>query len=328
MSEPKLTPTFRDTHGNGAIAGPNPMMTMTGDLAFPQMPPVPIAMAPPPLAGIKSIQLAPQSAPAIEEPKKKARGRPKKLLTTKELPEALKTSPVAPAAEPRPLKVALIGTAPSSRALAPYNDPSWTIWACSPGNMGQIPRADAWFEIHGNLLTPENKHYGEPYVEWMKKLPIPLYMHDQSQVPNAISFPKDILVEKYGRGFFTSSFAWMMAFAIECGAAEIALYGIDMASRNEYILQRPGFSFFKWIAEQQGIKVTAPNESDIMQPPGLYGYSDCTPMGRKIIARRIEMQGRLTQLRAQRDQINQQIVYLEGAAEDLDYFESIWMGQG
>src|SRR5512143_2413950 len=69
---------------------------------------------------------------------------------------------VVPIVEPAPLKVALIGTAPSSRMLAPYNDPSWKIWACSPGNMNAIPKADVWFEIHKNLLWPECKSYGEP----------------------------------------------------------------------------------------------------------------------------------------------------------------------
>ena len=54
---------------------------------------------------------------------------------------------------------------------------------------------------------------------------------------------------------FTSSFAWMMAFAMKQGASEIALYGIDMASRDEYILQRPGFYFFRHEAKRRGIKV-------------------------------------------------------------------------
>src|SRR5215831_4146159 len=73
-----------------------------------------------------------------------------------------------PPAEPVPLKVALIGTAPSSRMLAPYNDPSWKIWGCSPGNMKILPRADVWFEVHSNLLWPEHLSYGEPYIAWLK----------------------------------------------------------------------------------------------------------------------------------------------------------------
>ena len=241
-----------------------------------------------------------------------------------------------PPKEPEPLKVALIGTAPSSRMLAPFNDLSWKIWVCSPGNMNVVPRVDVWFEIHGNLLWPECKAYGEPYIEWLKKQPFPIYTQDQSLVPNALSFPVDEIVKEFGRDFFTSSFAWMLAFAMHSGAKEIALFGIDMASREEYILQRPGFFFFRHIAHMRGIKVWAPNESDIMQSPGLYGYSEMKPFGRKILARKQELKDRIAQMEQQQlPQLEQQVVqtkhnisYLKGALEDLDYMESIWIGQG
>ena len=231
-----------------------------------------------------------------------------------------------PTVEPQPLKIALIGTAPSSRMMAPFGDPSWQIWSCSPGNMNTLPRVNAWFEIHGNLLWPENKHYGEPYIEWLKKQPFPVYMQDQSLVPNAIVFPKDEMVKQFGGDFFTSSFAWMMAYAMHVGAKEIALYGIDMASRDEYILQRPGFYFFKYMAQTKGIKVTAPNESDIMMPPGLYGYSDVTPFARKLHARRAEIKQRIAGMEAEQKRLSENVTYLKGADEDIDYILSIWSG--
>jgi hypothetical protein len=231
-----------------------------------------------------------------------------------------------PAAVAGPLKVALIGTAPSSRMLAPYNDPSWQIWGCSPGNMNALPRVDLWFELHSNLLWPEHESYGKPYIEWLKGQKFPIYMQDQSQVPQAMAFPKDELVAEFGDDFFTSSFAWMMALAMKMGAAEIALYGIDMASRDEYIRQRPGFYYFRHMAQRRGIKVSAPHESDIMQSPPLYAYVDSTPFGRKILARRQEVAGRIGGMAQQRDQLNNSITYLQGAQEDLDYFESIWSG--
>ena len=235
---------------------------------------------------------------------------------------------LAPVAEPAPLKVALIGTAPSSRMLAPFNDPSWQIWACSPGNQGQLPRVDVWFELHGNLHWPENANYGLPYIEWLKTLKIPVYMQNQNYVPNAVVFPMGDMVREFGRDFFTSSFAWMMALAISKGAKEIALFGIDMASRDEYILQRPGFYFFKHIAEQRGIKVSAPHESDIMQPPGLYGFSEVTPFGRKVLAREKELKDRVASLQQQISQMQHSATYLQGAIEDIDYIKSIWLGQG
>jgi len=233
--------------------------------------------------------------------------------------------PAAPL-EPAPLKVALVGTAPSSRMLAPFNDQSWKIWGCSPGNMKILPRVDAWFEIHSNLMWPEHQSYGEPYIAWLKTLNVPVYMQDQSQVPNAITFPWRELIVEFGEDFFTSSFTWMMAFAMKQGAAEIALYGIDMASRDEYILQRPGFFFFRHLARQRGVKVTAPNESDIMQSPPLYAISDSTPLGRKIWSREKELKDRIAQISGQVNHLNGQLAYLQGALEDLDYFKSIWTG--
>lgn len=226
-----------------------------------------------------------------------------------------------------PLKIALIGTAPSSRMLAPFADPTWKIWACSPGNQGNLlPRIDAWFEIHGNMLWPENKHYGEPYLNWLRQQTFPIYMQSREWVPQAIPLPIDELVAEFGPYFFTSSFSWMMAMAMKAGATEVALYGIDMASRDEYILQRPGAYYFFNEGRKRGIKFSAPYESDIMQPPMLYGFSEVTPFGRKLCAREKELQDRVGPLRQQRDQLAQQIIYLEGALEDLDWTKNIFGG--
>jgi len=264
------------------------------------------------------IHIEPPHEPLTNEPYPPLVSVTAGLITPQPVPEA----------KPQELKVALIGTAPSSRLLAPFNDNSWQIWACSPGNMNTIPRWDVWFELHGNLLWEENKGYGEPYINWLKTHRTPVYMQDQRYCPNASTFPMKEMVQEFGRDFFTSSFAWMMAFAIHKGAKEIAMYGIDMASRDEYILQRPGFYFFRHLAQQRGIKVSAPHESDIMQSPGLYGYSDVTPMGRKILAREQEINKRRDGMRAELQRLQQNLTYLDGASEDIDYFKSIWMGQG
>lgn len=302
----KLTPTFADTHKaqtNGA--GPNPQFMHVMPAHEPTR------------EGEQPVRI---TAGLVQDP------------------DSASGFAVAPAPDAAPLKVALIGTAPSSRMLAPYNDPSWKIWACSPGNMNTLPRVDLWFELHSNLLWPECESYGKPYIEWLKQQKFPIYMQDrwptaeghmvplQQIVPNAMGFPVNEMVAEFGDSFFTSSFAWMMALAIMQGATEISLYGIDMASRDEYIRQRPGFFFFRYQAEKRGIKVSAPHESDIMQSPALYAYVDSTPFGRKIAARRQEVGGRVGGMVQQRDQLSNSITYLQGAQEDLDYFESIWSG--
>jgi hypothetical protein len=232
----------------------------------------------------------------------------------------------SPEAAPKPLKIALIGTAPSSRLLAPFNDPDWQIWACSPGNMDQLPRVDVWFEIHSNLLWPECESYGRPYVEWLKKQTFPIYMQDQRLVPNATPLPIQDLLNEFGRYFFTSSFAYMLAMAIKAGAKEIALFGIDMASKDEYIQQRSGGHYFMQEAAKRGIVVNVPYESDLAQPPPLYGYADSTPFGRKLYVREQELKGRIQQAEQQLAQLNGAVPFLKGALEDMDYMRSIFGG--
>lgn len=245
-------------------------------------------------------------------------------------PESEVEPPVAPQKDPNYLKVAIIGTAPSSRMLAPFHDPSWTIWACSPGNMGILPRVDAWFEIHSDLHYPENQHYGTPYLQFLRAAEFPVYAQEfyikNGQLPKAIPYPKDKAVDEFGPYFFTSSFTWMIAKAIMDGAKEIALFGVDMASRDEYILQRPGAYYFFLECKKRGILIGAPYESDILMPPPLYGFYNSTPIGRKTIARERELKDRVGNLEKEIQQMSQQVTYLKGALEDLDYFKNIWGG--
>ncbi len=252
---------------------------------------------------------------------------------TQSVPTPLNVTPLKP-----DRKVAIVGTAPSSRDLAPYGDPSWEIWGCSPGNQNLLPRMTRWYEVHANLLYPEHKSYGLPYIEWLKQrvkegaFPGGLWMQDHEDwvqaeeygIPDVKAFPWQRLVQEFGPYFFTSTFAWCMAHAISEGVQEISLYGVDMASRDEYILQRPGGHYFIQKAKERGIKVTIPYESDLEQPPGLYGFSESTPFLRKLLARESELKNRIAPMEQQMAQLKEQTTYLKGALEDLDYQKSIW----
>ena len=318
--KPKLTPTTNDQIQAGQPIGNGSFhpFVMT---AMPQ--PMHVVAAHEPLRGEQFALPQPtMELPTVPLPPKAKRGRkPKEQMVNATIPTP------TPVAEPKPLKIALVGTAPSSRMMAPYKDPTWTIWGCSPGNMNAIPRVDAWFEVHGtNLHEPENNNFAESYINWMKGMKCPLYMQDNKICPNATPIPKDYLIKEFGPYFFTSSFAWMMAMAIAAGAQEIALYGIDMASRDEYIIQRPGAYYFFIEGARRGIKMWAPYESDIMQPPGLYGYSDVTEFGRKMRTRRDELKERLAPMEQQEKQLHESVLYLKGALEDNDYLISIHLG--
>lgn len=226
------------------------------------------------------------------------------------------------------MKVALVGTCPSSRLLAPYSDSSWEIWACSPDNaFGRLPRVSAWFELHGDLLWPESAEWGAPqYLKWLNEQDFPIYAIDKQAIRAALPFPKDQLLAKFGAFFFTSTFAWAFAYALTKGAETIGLYGIDMSVSGEYAYQRPGMQHFIWLAAQAGVRVIAPDESDILQPPPLYGYSDATAQGRKLAIRERELRGRAAEMARLRDRYERDITFLEGALEDIDYQRKTWLG--
>lgn len=226
------------------------------------------------------------------------------------------------------MKVALVGTCPSSRMLAPYRDPEWEIWACSPDNAGVLPRVTRWFEIHGDLGFPDAEPWERSYIDWVNSQSFEVIAQDHRLFPRASILPKDELIARFGRLFFTSTPAWMMAFAMKLGVKQIGLYGLDMAARHEYVIQRPGMHRFIEIAEKEyGIEVHAPLESDILQPAPLYGFSLSTPHGRKMEVRRKELVGRIADLDRTLEGAKRERAYLEGALDDIDYAQNIWGGE-
>lgn len=223
------------------------------------------------------------------------------------------------------MKVAIIGTAPSSRGLAPYQDQNWKIWACSQGNMGQLPRVDVWFELHAivDMIGVEHREWSLPYYAWLKQQSFPVYMQEKNDlVPGAVIFPWKGLIEKFGRNWFTSSVAWMMAFAISqmTEGDEIGLFGVDMAADQEhYTAQKAGCLRFMEIAKERGIEVTIPPESCLGQPTPLYGYSEASIFGRKLNVRLGEMKNLLGQFDQQITKLTNERNYTLGAIHATEY---------
>jgi len=198
------------------------------------------------------------------------------------------------------LKVAIVGKAPSSRVLAPYDDESWEIWSLSD-NWREIPRWDRWFELH----DPEyHKETNEDHYKWlMDGDDKPLYMletHPDSK--RSLAFPRREVQAMFGTLFndnpvfhyWTNSVSWLIGMAIHEGATEIGIYGCDMAQASEYGEQRPSCEFMVGVAIGRGVKVTVPGESDLMKTRKLYGYeTHNSEMYVKIRTRDLELQHRM-----------------------------------
>jgi hypothetical protein len=118
------------------------------------------------------------------------------------------------------MKIALVGSAPASVHLAPYGDPSWAIFGCSPGVYPHAHRVTAWLELHrwepGIVGKPHTQKpwFTPEYIQWMAQQPLVWMERPVPEIPNSRALPVEDLVRKFGTTWFTSSLAWMMAMAI------------------------------------------------------------------------------------------------------------------
>ena len=133
------------------------------------------------------------------------------------------------------MKIALIGSAPSSVALAPYNDqrylhfiqakpapqypPSlyiqdnWDIWVCSPGAYGIVPRASRWFEVH--RWEPGQQWFSPEYCQFLREFNGAVYTGGPiPEIKNAVIYPYALVRKVFGTYFLNSSLSLMAAVAI------------------------------------------------------------------------------------------------------------------
>lgn len=233
------------------------------------------------------------------------------------------------------MKIAICGSAPSSLHLAPFKDPSWVIWGCSPGGYPKAAqeRVDAWFEIHRweppqiGLAHLQVPWFTPEYVQWLKQLDCPVFTGEPIlEIPMSTRLPREQLQQKYGPYFFTSTIAWMLAMALEQpGVEEIGLWGVDMAATEEWAEQRPGCHYFLMKAMERGVTLTIPLESDLMQAPMQYGVDEWDPMMVKMTARLKELKGRQHNATITIQNATAEMHFLNGAIDNINYVIKTWV---
>lgn len=222
------------------------------------------------------------------------------------------------------MKVCIVGSAPSSVKLQPYQDPSWKIWACSPGSTAHLQRVDSFFELH--RWEPTQPWFDINYRMYLANLKCPVYMVDPiTEIPSSVAYPKNEMIEKFGAFFWTSTISWMMALAIHQGAKEITFAGIDMSAQEEWNFQRSGAHFFIHTARELGIKVTAPPESDLLRPPPMYGFREVDPMHIKMLVRENEMRANVQAAEVKLQQARDELMFFKGALDDCVYTIKTWV---
>ena len=256
------------------------------------------------------------------------------------------------------MRIALIGSAPSSVNLAPFKDRSydqflggkpaplyppsdviaedWEIWACSPGAYGQVQRCTRFFEVH--RWEPGQPWFSPEYVEFLKNFRGPVYTGQPvPDIKNHAVYPIERVESEFSSYFLTSSLSLMCALAIleiedyrkahpEHNHSEdvIAFYGVDMAAHEEYGYQRAGCQHFILEAMNRGIGIYVPPESDLLRPMPVYGLCEWDHNYIKLTARARELNTRLQRAQQQVQTGSQELQFLQGARDDLDYMSNTW----
>lgn len=221
------------------------------------------------------------------------------------------------------MKVALMGSAPSSINLAPFGNPEWQVWGCSPGALIHGDKAQVWFELH--RYEPGQPWFSEGYCRFLQEFKGPVYMAQAvPSIPNCVVLPVDDLVAKYGPYFFNSTLSWMMAMAIEAKAEKIGLWGVDMAAAEEYYSQKLGCIWFAQLAQSLGIEVGVAPESDLFTPPPLYGVCEVNHSFIKTTQRERELTQRRLEAEQNLAQAQKEVDFLSGALDDNKYHQQTW----
>ncbi len=232
-------------------------------------------------------------------------------------------------------KLAIIGTAPSSIHLAPYNNPDYELWGLNGVytmiDFKNINNFTRWFDIHSIETiqkAPRNTKYNfGNYIEWLQNLTIPVFMQEKyEEIPTALKYPKEEVLARFPRRYFTNTVSWMIALAIYEGYEDISVFGVDMCTVGEYASQRPSCEYFIGYAEGLGIKFYLPDESDLLKTPFLYGFEDEKRdfMRAKLLAKKAEYEQKKAEFQQQANQATAALNTYDGALQDVEYMLGVW----
>lgn len=218
------------------------------------------------------------------------------------------------------MKIAIVGSAPSSTHLAPYDDHEWKIWGIGSW-AASYKRVDLLFEIHDYMAE---EVVGKDYHANLVKMNIPIVVSDDCPFePNEkIVFPFDQAKELIDGTYLTSSIAYMMAYAILQGAKEIGIWGCDLAvDDNEYFYQRPCMEQWIGFAKGKGIRVTIPEVSSLgksafIYGKGFYGDPDTGIFSKNEFDKLADAhRGRIEEFKAQKALLDRQIDTHNGSVQ-------------
>lgn len=202
----------------------------------------------------------------------------------------------------RPKRLAIVGSHPATRELAPYDDPDYEIWLFNES--AQKPevyrRWDALIQIHSpEVYTSPDNWVNKEHWTWLqqdhgystitgRRKQIFMQAADP-RVPNSVEYPLDEVLKLTPYRYLRSSPALALALALYLNRwASIDLYGSELTSNTEYGYQAPNYAFWIGFAHGLGVDLRLKCwQNEFFQP--IYGFDGEFDIDRAIFKERAEM---------------------------------------
>lgn len=191
-------------------------------------------------------------------------------------------------------KLAIVGTGPATRELAPFDDPTFDILTMNEA--AQSPWCKRWdilFQLHAPEIYTGFNTKNAGHWEWLQQEHRdargnlkPIFMQTTDpRVPNAVSYPLAQAQALTGLKYLTATLAYVFAWAHLQNYRHVEVYGVEM-SRSEYEYQAACYRF--WVGFLMGAGVTVKLHSSAHLFEGLlYGYEGNFAFGVDFFTERV-----------------------------------------
>lgn len=149
-------------------------------------------------------------------------------------------------------KLAIVGSGPQTRELAPFDDPSFDIWVFNEAaNSPWCKRWDAVFQMHPPELYQAHNTKDPKHWEWLQQEHgKPIYMQAVDPlVPDSVPFPLENAIALSGERYLTATICMAIALGLLQGYKHIGVWGVEL-SVSEYKYQVE--CLFYWIGFAKG----------------------------------------------------------------------------